>query len=202
MNGKQLQKGTGSGYGLQFISSYLKLIKGGIKIESEEYVGSKVTIHIPIEYNEETIIDVSIHDENNFEKFDFKKYKFLLVDDCGISRKLIPKLFHNIGKMFDIYFEITTSDNGESGLRLLKTENYDIILSDYWMPIMDGETMLSKYIEYNPINNSIIKLDSANITHEVKDFEVLKKPMTQEKIEKIIKELIEYKEKRLYKSNE
>jgi len=187
LEGKQLQKGTGSGMGLPFVNSYLKLVNGSININSQENIGTSITINIPIE-NYEMYTSISVHGENNYEKC--KCYKMLLVDDCNISRNIVPKLFNNVAKEHNIFLDITTTDNGESGLKRLKENEYDLVFSDYWMPIMDGETMLNKFIKFQPKYKSLLKLYSANVFFETdRKFEVLKKPITKEMISCVIKEL-------------
>ena len=184
LNGKQLQKGTGTGMGLPFVSSYLNLVNGKIEIVSEENFGTLVKIYVPIKNTNETLIDIDIPDEN------FKVYKMLLVDDCAISRNIIPKLFMNIGNICGIKFEVTTADNGETGLKLLKQNEYDLVFSDYWMPIMDGETMINKFITHKPKSNTLIKLYSANVfDNQKRKYDVLKKPISNENIQDIINEL-------------
>tara|TARA_B100001996_G_C18638807_1_gene584797 strand:- start:216 stop:1379 length:1164 start_codon:yes stop_codon:yes gene_type:complete len=194
LNGEQLQNGMGNGYGFPFVVAYVKLFNGTLNIESEEFVGTKITFSIPIEINEETIINVDIN------SIQCKKYKMLLVDDCPISRNIVPKLINNVAKSFDIIFDVTTSHNGETGLKLLKNEHFDLIFSDYWMPVMDGETMLNKFILHNKFitkpNKFILKLYSANLFEDNnRPYEVLKKPLTHNIIENVIKEFkqkIEY----------
>lgn len=186
LRGQQLQNGIGSGYGFPFIVSYVKLMNGHLNINSAEQVGTTVTFSIPIEYNESIVIDMNIQDSINC-----KKYKLLVVDDCPISRNIVPKLINNISKTYDIIFDVTTSCNGESGLKLLNEQHFDLIISDYWMPVMDGETMLNKFISKGGSKQSLMKLYSANLFNDKKRmFEVLKKPLTNDIITKLIEEFM------------
>ena len=58
--------------------------------------------------------------------------KLLVVDDERIILKSIKRGFFASG------FDVFTASNGEEGLDILKTEDIDIVISDYRMPVMDG----------------------------------------------------------------
>ena len=44
-------------------------------------------------------------------------------------------------------YKVTLAKNGEEGLTLLKNHTFDIVISDYHMPIMDGMMMLRIFAE-------------------------------------------------------
>ena len=61
-----------------------------------------------------------------------KNLKVLLVDDSVVSRKKIAKYL----KLFNL--EVLEATNGEEAKELLKKEDITLIITDIYMPIMDG----------------------------------------------------------------
>jgi CheY-like chemotaxis protein len=57
--------------------------------------------------------------------------KVLVVDDNHINQKF---LFYSLKK----YYEIETADNGLEAVEKLEDKNFDVVLMDLLMPIMDG----------------------------------------------------------------
>ena len=70
---------------------------------------------------------------------DAEKYHILVVDDSPLNRKMLSKLLKSKGHAIDV------ADNGQQGVDKVKQEadagrNYDVILMDFVMPVMDGPT--------------------------------------------------------------
>lgn len=57
--------------------------------------------------------------------------KLLVVDDNPVNQKL---LFYSLKR----YFDVKTADNGLEAVSLLEKENFDVVLMDLSMPVMDG----------------------------------------------------------------
>jgi CheY-like chemotaxis protein len=57
--------------------------------------------------------------------------KLLIVDDNPINQKF---LYYSLKK----YYEIETADNGLEAVEMLEKNNYDVVLMDLSMPVMDG----------------------------------------------------------------
>jgi DNA-binding response OmpR family regulator len=64
--------------------------------------------------------------------------KILIVEDDKILSSMYRVKFTNSG------FEVKIAENGEEGLKFMKSFNPDIVLMDLMMPIMDGFTALKK----------------------------------------------------------
>jgi two-component system, NarL family, capsular synthesis sensor histidine kinase RcsC len=58
--------------------------------------------------------------------------KALVVDDDGVLRSIVAKMLSVLG------YEVSSADNGEKGLRIFLRNKFDLVLSDYEMPGMDG----------------------------------------------------------------
>jgi len=56
----------------------------------------------------------------------------LVVDDNESLRIVVSKMLSRLG------YEVLSADSGENGLRIFLKNRFDIVLSDYEMPGMDG----------------------------------------------------------------
>lgn len=71
------------------------------------------------------------------------KYYILIVEDDPVNQALDEELMEYAGAKFAI------ANHGQEALEMMKKENFDLILMDMQMPIMDGLTA-SKSIRQNP----------------------------------------------------
>lgn len=72
-------------------------------------------------------------DEHKATVTDLPALKLLVVDDDPISRKLVSLLLKQKGH------SVSIATNGKEGIEMAKRGNYDAILMDVHMPVMDGE---------------------------------------------------------------
>lgn len=118
-------------------------------------------------------------------------YKILIIDDDIISLKILDKKF----KSFN--FQVTVFDNCYEGLNYLNLGNtVDIILCDVNLPSFSGLEFINKIKSIQYMQNIPIIMLSGSGTHDqviefitkgAKDYII--KPITNEKIEKILKNL-------------
>lgn len=65
--------------------------------------------------------------------------RFLVVDDFATMRKIIINMLIKLG-----FSEITEADSGKSAWTLLQRQHFDLIISDFNMPGMNGVELLEK----------------------------------------------------------
>lgn len=63
--------------------------------------------------------------------------KFLVVDDFSTMRRIVRNLLKELG-----YTNVDEAEDGSMALAKLRSEQFDFVISDWNMPIMDGLTML------------------------------------------------------------
>ncbi len=68
-----------------------------------------------------------------------KNMKILIVDDFSTMRRIIKNLLRDLG-----FNNTTEADDGLSALPLLKSGQFDFLVTDWNMPGMDGLTLLKK----------------------------------------------------------
>jgi two-component system chemotaxis response regulator CheY len=63
--------------------------------------------------------------------------RFLVVDDFSTMRRIIKNLLHDLG-----YTNVTEADDGKTALPMLKSGNFDFLITDWNMPGMPGLELL------------------------------------------------------------
>ena len=120
------RKFGGTGLGLTISHRLIQLMKGELKVESEENKGSRFYFVIPIKEGKE-IREKNIDDEH------FNKNLRILVAEDNKANQLFMEV---ILKKMKLYYKI--ANNGKEALELAKKEEFDLILMDVNMPIMSG----------------------------------------------------------------
>jgi two-component system chemotaxis response regulator CheY len=65
------------------------------------------------------------------------KMKFLVVDDFSTMRRIVRNLLKELG-----YTNVDEAEDGAMALTKLRAEQFDFVITDWNMPVMDGLTML------------------------------------------------------------
>ncbi len=122
----------GTGLGLAIAKNLIELQGGKIGATSEVGIGSKFFFDMIFEIAENQS-EINLH-VNEMEVPDDLAFNLLLVEDHKMNQlvasKTLKKKWKNI--------EITIADNGKIAIDTLKEKQFDIILMDLQMPIMDG----------------------------------------------------------------
>lgn len=124
-----------------------------------------------------------------------KNMKILIVDDFSTMRRIIKNLLRDLG-----FTNTAEADDGQTALPILKSGNFDFLITDWNMPGMTGIELL-KMVRENPDLNSLPVL---MVTAEAKKDQIIEaaqagvngyvvKPFTatvlKEKIEKIFERI-------------
>ena len=91
------------------------------------------------------------------EKITKGKYKIAVIDEDKILSQSL------VGELEDAGFETVVAFDGEQGLRLVLSEEPDIVLLDISMPKMDGMTMLAKLRESGKFGKQVLVFFLTNL---------------------------------------
>ena len=87
------------------------------------------------------------------------KMKFLVVDDFSTMRRIVRNLLKELG-----YSNVDEAEDGAMALSKLKNEQFDFVISDWNMPVMNGLDMLKSI----RADASLAKLPVLMVTAEAK----------------------------------
>lgn len=119
-------------------SDQLGLLQEGVyKIQSFPVLQSELIRAIAFLTNKQkpTLIEKQPHELTGAQKDSRARKSILLVEDNEINQVVLLKQLEILG------YPAVVAKNGLKGLEMWKTENYDIILLDCHMPVMDGFEM-------------------------------------------------------------
>lgn len=124
------KKFGGTGLGLAITKRLAHLLEGDIRVESEPGMGSEFIIEIPVEKYQ--LSGKKSSDQIIEKNYAASGLKALVVDDEPGQLSLTVELSRSMG------FEIDTAANGKIALEKISQKDYDLILTDIQMPVLDG----------------------------------------------------------------
>ena len=123
----------GSGLGLSIVKQLVDLLKGKIIITSEKGRGTDVKVVLELEECEVTEKEKGPYSKES--KGDLTGKKALVVEDQPLNAKILVKILTQKG----MYVDLAEDGNKAVNAYLESKEgNYDIVLMDIRMPVMDG----------------------------------------------------------------
>jgi len=128
----------GSGLGLNICRILSEKLGGHISVESTPNIGSKFSFCINTgKVNDESMVYSLNHQKQEHQNHHFKPTTklyghILLAEDIVDNQNLIEMYVTNTGA------KITIVNNGAEAVEICKTQEFDLILMDMQMPVMDG----------------------------------------------------------------
>lgn len=146
----------GTGLGLPIVQSIVKAMGSQVKIDSEPGVGSSFNFDLQLKLasNEE------LEQATKKKEHDLKGKKILLVEDNQINVMVGRQILEKANLVVDVAYD------GQEAVNKVRENNYDAVLMDIQMPIMDGYTASKEIRKFNTVT-PIMAL-SASVFMEVK----------------------------------
>ena len=111
----------------------------------------------------------------------------LVVDDNNDLRIVVSKMLSRLG------YEVSSADSGENGLSIFLENKFDIVLSDYEMPGIDGVAFACSVKKSSPRTPVVIMTGAGKETvfsrKSTAVDEVISKPFTLTEIDETIQNL-------------
>lgn len=122
-------KSNGFGVGLSLVKHLVELHGGKVYVNGEYKDGCQMVVELPDNRMQETYVNTIEAEPSDI--------CVLIVEDTKDMQDFIAG---NIGKEYSVL----CADNGVEALKVLDEQSVDIILSDLYMPLMDGFELLEK----------------------------------------------------------
>lgn len=153
----------GAGLGLSIVKKLVHIQDGKIEVDSTMGKGTRFTIQIPYQKGNPDNVRGKITGQLAIPS-GFRKLHFLIVDDEEFNLYLIKNILNNWGVSF------TEARNGKEASELAVKNNYDLILMDIRMPVMDGYEATKLILEHRP-SAKIIALTATTKSNDIQKIE-------------------------------
>ncbi len=131
LDNSKTRKYEGSGLGLAISKRIVELLRGEIGVDSVKGKGSKFWFTIKSGKANEA---GKVKKESDPYQYEPLGLNVLMVEDKIINRKVASLILKNLGCHTDM------AENGLIGVDMAMKNNYDVVLMDIQMPVMDGIT--------------------------------------------------------------
>ena len=177
----------GSGLGLSIAREMVRILGGRLELESPSQhpfasggPGTRFYFTLPFQ------IDAAEHDDGPIQTMPAEtrflgRYRVLMVEDNPVNQRLAMLILTGAG------CEVMLASNGQEGVDICLEEEFDLVLMDVQMPVLDGLSATRAICELKP-GTQIVGL-SANVYKEDIDacyaagmVDFLAKPYTTEKL--------------------
>jgi signal transduction histidine kinase/ActR/RegA family two-component response regulator len=188
------RKFGGTGIGLSISKKLVRKMGGNIRVESAVGKGSIFYVTIPLGIKQkknspshppETLENIAA---NSIEK----ALKILLVEDSEDNRLLIIQYLKKMP------YQVNVAENGKIALQMVESGNYDLVLMDLEMPVMDGYTATREIRKFEAKNKKEPMPIVALTAHALKEYEEkslgsgctahVNKPIKKDKLLEVIHE--------------
>ena len=157
-DGASNRRFEGTGLGMSISKELVQLMGGEIQVQSQKGKGTQISFEVKLAIGNEVklVKKGAVVDKNSFIGL-----KVLLVEDNDMNRFIAIQSLKHVG------CEITEAINGIDAIEKMKKNNFDIILMDIQMPLLDGVEATKQIRSTINANIPIIALTANAFKHDI-----------------------------------
>jgi len=179
----------GTGLGLSICQQLTKLMNGKMTVKSAVGKGTTFTVALPdIPFSAANMDSLlSTNRIIPIPQFAVDNLRVLLVDDVPVNIRVLQAMLRRLGVT-----NIVTAGNGAEALdALAKDASFNLVLTDMWMPVLDGEGLIREIRNHEQWKDLAVYVVTADVeaqkTYRESGFSgILLKPITLEKLRGVI----------------
>ena len=125
----------GTGLGMTIVKNFVDMMNGTIDIASAENQGTVITVNLKFRVTEPVKDEEKREQDISKLKEQFAGKNILLCEDNSLNREIAAEILRGAG------FQVETAENGQEAVdKVQKSQpgEYDVILMDIQMPVMNG----------------------------------------------------------------
>ncbi|HEY3378022.1 MAG TPA: ATP-binding protein [Armatimonadota bacterium] len=168
------KRGMGTGLGLSVSYNIVQRHQGTLRIESEEHVGTTVTVELPLSAAPSATI--AVHRESQ------RNQRILLVDDRNDIAEMLGELLAHLGH------QMTLAHGASDALMCCEREHFDLVITDLALHEDTGDSVAQAIRRTLPETPVLLLTGSLDAQHECAELYdgILCKPVTLDNLREAI----------------
>ncbi|MET1255602.1 sigma-54-dependent transcriptional regulator [Aliikangiella maris] len=90
-----------------------------------------------------------------------QKINILLIEDETEQRQILKSI------LIEQHYQVSDVGNGEQGIKLIQQQTFDIVISDWKLPGVDGVDVLNTLKQYSPLSSFILITAHGDASHAI-----------------------------------
>ncbi|MDD2791927.1 MAG: ATP-binding protein [Sediminibacterium sp.] len=188
------RKYGGTGLGLSIVKQLVTLQNGTVAVNSKINSGSEFIVTIPYSINHLTSEQMESGKHAVLVRRYNKKARILIAEDNKMNQMLLKYLFQNWE------MNITLAHDGQEAIDLIEKQDFDLIMLDIQMPVVDGYGVVKWIRETKKSKVPVVAMTAHTMPTEIEQSKAagmddyLPKPLIEENVIRIFNKYIPLKE--------